>query len=477
MKKIVIVSFVMLLFVGAFIVFIYPKPFSKPERKILYWTDSMIPGDRSDHPGKSPMGMDRTPVYANESHAGSSTEAQEDTSYYTCPMHPSVISDRPGACPVCGMALVKKTAQAGMSIEQAASLAAVSLSPAQRVLANVSTSPVTRKNIEKTISAVGVVDIAEPLQAAVSARFRGRIENLFVNYTGEVVEKNQALFELYSPDLVSAQQEYLLSLDALQKAMAAGHEQNREVQERLLEAVKNRLKIHFGMSEDQISEISVTKRVHNTLRFLSPMRGTVVLKQVQQGQYVDEGMLLYQLVDLSKVWISVDLYEQDLSMVHIGQAVHIESQSFPGESFHGKVTFIDPVVNSETRTTRVRTEFANSTGRLKPNMFVSARIAVIRERVLTVPLPAVLSTGKRTVVWVEIQPNMFEPRNVVLGLSSDGLHEILDGIREGELVATSGGFLIDSESKLQLPSATDVHAGHTTPVNKVEEKKPEPHNH
>jgi len=391
--------------------------------------------------------------------------------YYTCPMHPSVVSDRPGACPVCGMALVKKTVQAGMSIEQTASLAAVSLSPSQRVLANVSTSPVTRKTIEKTISAVGVVDVAEPFQAAVSARFRGRIENLFVNYTGEVVEKNQALFELYSPDLVLAQQEFLLSLDALQKAMAAGHEQNREVQERLLEAVKNRLKVHFGMAEDQISEISVTKRVHNTLRFLSPIRGTVVLKQVQQGQYVDEGMLLYQLVDLSKVWISVDLYEQDFSMVHIGQVVRVESQSFPGESFHGKVTFIDPVVNSETRTARVRTEFANSTGRLKPNMFVNARISVIRERVLTVPLSAVLSTGKRTVVWVEIQPNMFEPRNVVLGLSSDGLHEILEGIREGELVATSGGFLIDSESKLQLPSATDVHAGHTTPAKTTEEKK------
>ena len=397
--------------------------------------------------------------------------------YYTCPMHPSVVSDRPGACPVCGMALVKKTAQAGMSVEQTASLAAVSLSPSQRVLANVSTSPVTRRNIEKTISAVGVVDIAEPLQAAVSARFRGRIENLFVNYAGEVVEKNQALFELYSPDLVSAQQEYLLSINALQNANDAGDEQNREVQARLVEAVKNRLKVHFGMSEDQMSEISATKRVHNTLRFLSPIRGTVVLKQVQQGQYVEEGMLLYQLVDLSKVWILVDVYEQDLSMVHIGQAVHIESQSFPGESFHGKVTFIDPVVNGETRTARVRTEFVNSTGRLKPNMFVNARISVMRNGVLTIPASAVLSTGKRTVVWVEVQSNVFEPRNVVLGLSSDGLHEILDGIHEGELVATSGGFLIDSESALQLPSAPDAHAGHAVSGKKSEEKKPESHKH
>ncbi|MBF8249096.1 MAG: Efflux RND transporter periplasmic adaptor subunit, partial [Bacteroidetes bacterium] len=357
------------------------------------------------------------------------TKAEPAKDYYTCPMHPSVVSDRPGACPVCGMALVKKTAQAGMSVEQTASLAAVSLSPSQRVLANVS-------------SAVGVVDIAEPLQAAVSARFRGRIENLFVNYAGEVVEKNQALFELYSPDLVSAQQEYLLSINALQNANDAGDEQNREVQARLVEAVKNRLKVHFGMSEDQMSEISATKRVHNTLRFLSPIRGTVVLKQVQQGQYVEEGMLLYQLVDLSKVWILVDVYEQDLSMVHIGQAVHIESQSFPGESFHGKVTFIDPVVNGETRTARVRTEFVNSTGRIKPNMFVNARSSVMRNGVLTIPASAVLSTGKRTVVWVEVQSNVFEPRNVVLGLSSDGLHEILDGIHEGELVATSGGFLI-----------------------------------
>ena len=401
------------------------------------------------------------------------TKAEPAKEYYTCAMHPSVVSDRPGACPVCGMALVKKTAQAGMSIEQTASLAAVSLSPSQRVLANVSTSPVTRKNIEKTISAVGVVDVAEPLQAAVSARFRGRIENLLVNYTGENVEKGQPLFEMYSPDLVSAQQELLLTHDALENTKGAGNEQNMEVQERLFEASKNRLKVHFGMSESQISDVVSSKRVQNTLRFLSPIRGTVVQKQVQQGQYVDEGMRLYQLVDLSKVWISVDVYEQDLSLVRIGQAVHIESQSFPGESLHGKVTFIDPVVNGETRTARVRTEFANSSGRLKPNMFVNARISVIREHVLTVPFSAVLSTGKKTAVWVETQSNIFEPRNVELGLSSDGLQEILGGIDENELVATSGGFLIDSESKLQLPSAGGAHAGHTTPAKTSEEKKHE----
>ncbi|MBI3004599.1 MAG: efflux RND transporter periplasmic adaptor subunit [Ignavibacteriales bacterium] len=412
--------------------------------------------------------------------AGCSSKSQEETKaaaketakeIYTCPMHPSVVSDKPGACPVCGMALVRKTAATEMKKDEMQSLQAVSLSPSQRVLANISVEEVMRRSMSKTIEAVGVIDVAEPLQASVSARFRGRIEKLHVDYTGERVKQGQQLFDLYSPDLISAQQDFLIAATALDNARKTGNSTSEEVQERLLAASRERLSVHFGMRDAQIAELVRSQHIKNALTFLSPIRGTIVQKQVQEGQYVDEGMLLYQVVDLSKLWIYVDVYEKDLRFIHVGQEVHITNQAFPGRTFHGKVTFVDPVVNSETRTARVRTEFDNPDGSLKPNMFVSARIEVSKREALAVPISAVLSTGKRTVVWVEVGQNMFEPRDIRLGISSDSHYEILKGLNEGERVATTGGFLIDSESALQQPSSADPHAGHSAPAKPKEEKE------
>lgn len=391
----------------------------------------------------------------------SASSVQSSKEIYTCPMHPSVISDRPGACPVCGMALVRKATVQEMSDDAIANLQAVSLSPTQRVLANVTTEPVARRSFRKSISAVGIVDYAEPMQATVTARFRGRIERLYVAFTGQQVEKGDPLFDLYSPDLTSAQQELLSSLAALQRAATTGDEVNRSVQERLVQAIRARLKTHFGMTETQIAELERTKDFTSTVRFHSPIRGTVVLKQVQEGEYVDEGMVLYQLVDLSKVWVYVDVYEKDLRFVRVGQAIEVTSEAYPNRTFSGTVTFIDPVINAETRTARVRAEFDNPHGTLKPKMFVRAELITPVNNVLVIPASAVLMTGKRTVVWVETQPNTFEPRDVKLGASSDWFYEVISGLRQGELVAVTGGFLLDSESALQQPSTADPHAGHS----------------
>lgn len=371
--------------------------------------------------------------------------------YYTCPMHPSVISDKPGACPVCGMALVKKSAHKESSSAELAVIKGVSLSSAQRVIANVSTIRAERGSLKKEINAVGVVGYAEPLQAKVAARFRGRIEKLHVDYTGAVVHKGQPLFELYSPDLVSAEQELILAVNAIERSASSNAED--ESQQRLLRATRDRLLTHFGMTSQQLSEIEQSKQVRTTVTFNSPIHGTVISKEVQQGQYVDEGMMLYQLTDLSKVWIYLDVYEKDLRFIKVGKSVQITSEAYPNESFTGKVTFINAVLNGETRTIRVRTEFDNPNGKLKPQMYVKAKLSIPINDVIVIPSSAVLSTGRRDVVWVEVKPNTFEPRSVVLGVHAESSCEVLSGLQEGDSIVVSGGFMLESESQLQQPFA------------------------
>ncbi|MBI2429643.1 MAG: efflux RND transporter periplasmic adaptor subunit [Ignavibacteriales bacterium] len=383
----------------------------------------------------------------HKDHADSSATA-EAKDVYTCPMHPSVVSDRPGACPVCGMALVKKYAQTDVGKEELKNLRHISLSPTQRVLANVSTTPVEKMPLTKMIDVVGIVDVAETQQATVSARFRGRIEKQYANFTGDYIEKGKPLVELYSPDLVTSQQEFILALD--------GNQQN------LVDGMRERLRLNYGMTDQQIRNLESTRSVQTAVQFYSPISGTVVLKQVQEGQYVDEGTVLYQLANLSKVWIYLDVYEKDVQFVKKGQIVHIKTDAYPDEEFTGRVTFIDPVMNPETRTVRIRSEFDNRHGMLKPKMFVKAQLHMEGRKTLTVPSSAIMFTGKRTVVWVETQKNTFEPRDVVLGQSANSEYEIVSGLEEGEMIAVSGGFLIDSESALQQPGSADPHAGHGT---------------
>jgi membrane fusion protein, copper/silver efflux system len=394
-----------------------------------------------------------------------SVSTQQSSEYYTCPMHPSVISDKPGSCPICGMTLVKKTKQHETSSNDMDNLNAVTLSPTQRVLANVATAPVERTSSVRTVSAVGVVSYAEPNQAEVSARFRGRVEQLYVNYTGQKVKKGQPLFDLHSPDLVSAEQELILA----QSSVAALSGNDNASRQRTLEATRERLHVHFGMTEEQIVETESTKQPRMSVTFHSPIHGTVISKEVQEGQYVDEGTVLYKLVDLSNVWIYLDVYEKDIRFVKIGTRVSFTSDTYPNERFHGTVTFIEPVINEETRTIRVRIESNNPNGKLKPNMFVQANIDVPFTGKVLVPTSAIINTGKRSIVWVEVKPNVFEPRDVVVGMSSEADSEILSGLLEGEQIAVSGGFLIDSESALRKPSAADPHEGHRTQKQPMKE--------
>ncbi len=392
---------------------------------------------------------------------GTEQTSEQAKEIYTCPMHPSVISDRPGACPVCHMDLVKKSTQTEASDAELSHLKAVSLSPTQRIIANVSTSTVERRDISKGVVAVGVVDVAEPLQAQVAARFRGRIEKLYANFTGKVVRKGEPLFELYSPDLVSAQQELILASNTIKNMKSSDANQQN-----LLNAIRDRLRIHFGLTENQITEIETSQKIKSSIAFHSPISGTVLAKNIQEGEYVDEGTVLYQLADLSNVWIYLDVYEKDIKDIQLNQSVKITSDAYPNEIFSGKVTFIDPSINPETRTIRVRTELKNPNGKLKPQMFVKASVIEVTKNALTIPSSAVIYTGKRNVVWIEIQTNVFEPRDVVLGATAGPLVEVLQGLSEGESVVTTGGYLIDSESQLKQTGAPTGHEGHQTETSK-----------
>ncbi len=425
-------------------IYFYPKFFAsqKSEKKILYWTDPMLPGDRSDSPGKSPMGMERTPVYADEAQPESSSTAQEE--YYTCPMHPSVRKDKPGACPVCGMALVKKTAAKEMSDGDMASLEAVRLSSTQRVMANVATATVERRMLNKEINAVGVVEVAEPNFKHISSRFPGRLEKLYLSYTGQQVKAGDPVAEVYSPEAISAQQEFLLALQS-QEISKTATLANTSTQ--LLEQAKQKL-VLLGLDR-LIPELEQTRKAREIVTTYSPIRGTVLKKSVDPQHYTWVGEDMYDVADLSIVWMYLEVYEKDIRFVKIGQPVRMTSEAYPNEIFTGKVTFIDPTINNETRTVRVRAEFANLESKLKLGLYVKAQIMIPITDALVVPASAVLTTGKRTLVWIEVQENMFEPREVVVGAQTAAYYEVLGGLQGGEKIVVTGGFLLDSESQLQ----------------------------
>lgn len=395
------------------------------------------------------------------------TEQAASEEYYTCPMHPSVRSNKPGACPVCGMALVKKSSLQQTSGAAVDGLNEVTLSPTQRVMANISTIAAERKTLASTIHAVGVIDYAEPNYRHISMRFPGRLEKLYVNYTGQKVKRGDPVADVYSPEAISAQQEYILALESTEQADTS---QQNEATTQMLSQSEQKLLL-WGFTKEQLAQLKKSKKIFQIVTIYSPIDGTVLKKNVDLQHYVSTGEDIFDIVDLSTVWVYLDIYEKDMQRIKIGQTVKISTDAYPNESFNGRVTFVDPVLNGETRTVRVRTEFLNSSGKLKPNMYVAAHIAIPTSNSIVVPASAVLMTGKRNVVWVEVKENTFEPRDVVLGTATDSYYEVLEGLREGDKIAATGGFLIDSESSLRQPSSSDPHAGHTAKSTMNEQAK------
>jgi len=435
-------------------------------------------------------------------------DAQEEPTTWTCSMHPQIQQPKPGKCPICGMDLIPVTETGG----ELPSLRALELSPEAVALLNIETSRVERKYVTAEIRMVGKIDYDETRLAYITAWVPGRLDRLYVDFTGVEVRKGDHMVYMYSPELYSAQEELLLAKQAKMRlgdrAVTGGID--------LYAAARERLR-QYGMTEEQIKEIELRGKPSDHLTILSPISGIVIEKRLQEGDYVQVGTRIYTVADLTHLWVKLDAYESDLPWVHYGQPVEFYTEAYPGEVFIGHIAFIDPVLNDVTRTVKVRVNLPNPDGKLKPGMFVRG---IVRSRVaeggkvvsfelmgkwicrmhpeilkdqagscdvcgmplvrteslgyvsetefeaakpLVIPVTAALVTGKRAVVYVKLpdtEKPTFEGREILLGPRAGDYYIVKAGLKEGELVVTKGNFKIDAEIQIRArPSMMTPEGG------------------
>ena len=330
--------------------------------------------------------------------------------------------------------------------------APVSLSRDQMRRIGVTFAPVTADPLSTSIRTVGQISFDETRVSTITTKLDGWVEQLFVDYTGRAVQRGEPLMRIYSPMVVTAQEELLLSR-RLATDVAAGNAETRARAEDLLASARRRL-ANWDVSTDAIATLERTGQVQRTVALTASSGGVVLEKNVISGQRIMAGDVLYRVADLSTVWIVGDVYEQDLRAVHVGQRASIEVDAYPGEKWEGRVTFIAPTISTETRTARVRVAIANRGLRLKPGLYATLHIETTRDdgrersAMLTVPRGAVLSTGARSLVFVRLVDGRLEPRTVTLGASTDERIQILHGVSVGDTVVASATFLLDAESNL-----------------------------
>jgi Cu(I)/Ag(I) efflux system membrane fusion protein len=387
------------------------------------------------------------------------TNIQEDSveeQIWTCSMHPQIRQNGPGQCPLCGMDLIPL--DNSMDNDQALP-DEVPMSASAMKLAEIQTYMVKKEKPKKEIRLLGKVKADERLVYSQAVHFPGRIEQLFVNFTGEKVVKGQKLATIYSPELITAQKELFEVL------------KDQSTNPALVEAARNRLK-QWKLTDQQIDNIEKTGAIRNELTILSEQNGYVMMLMAAEGDYVKTGQILLEVTDLSKVWLLFEAYENDLPWVRVGDELEIEVKAIPGKIFKEKITFIDPFINPKTRVAHVRVEMSNAKGLLKPAMFangvISSQLPIAGEAIL-VPKSAVLWTGKRAVVYVKLpnrEHNSFIYREVILGEDAGEFYVIKEGLEEGEEIASNGVFKIDASAQLagkksmMNPTGGKVATGH-----------------
>jgi len=397
----------------------------KPEKKLLYYRNPMGLPDTSPTPKKDPMGMDYIAVYAggDESEPAAAGQIRIST---------------------------EKVQKLGVRTEAARS-----------------------RTLDRTVRAAGRVEPDERRVYAVAPKFEGYVERLLVNVTGQPVSKGQPLFEVYSPELVSAQREYTIAMQGVTSLKDAGGTAQNGMQQ-LAESSLQRLR-SWDISDEQIKALASSGEPRRTLTFRSTASGIVTEKKAVQGMRFMPGEALYQVADLSSVWVLADVFEQDIGLIKSGATAKIRINAYPDKSFEGKVTYVYPTLKAETRTVPVRVELANPGMLLKPAMFAQVELSVSSKgSVVTVPVSAVIDSGTRQIVLVQKSEGRFEPREVKLGGRSDTYVEVIEGVKDGEQVVVAANFLIDAESnlkaaisgfssappaapaKVEMPSATDA---------------------
>lgn len=419
---------------------------------------------------------------------------------YHCPMHPTYISDKPGDCPICGMRLTpidegKPSASApapkpapapsgehkilyyrspmdpkvtspvpakdsmGMDFvavyadEQTASgavpgMAPIDVDPEGLRLAGVRTAVAEHGKLERTIRAVGIVRPDETRVRHVHTKVSGWVDKLIVNFTGENVKKGSPILSLYSQELLSTQEEYLRAREAATNLEKSGLVTAKEQGALMLESARRRLEL-FDVPTSLINELDKTGVPRRTVTLLAPASGVVTGKQIFEGQQVEPGTELFTISDLSRVWIEVDVYENEANAVHVGQEAKISLSYGQGPAMTGAVKYIYPFLNPETRTLRIRFEFPNPDLALKLEAFVNVEIPVASDEGVIVPDSAIMDTGIRQIVFVNTDGGHFEPRQVRVGIRGDGRAQLLSGVQAGERVAVKANFLLDSESRLR----------------------------
>jgi Cu(I)/Ag(I) efflux system membrane fusion protein len=447
--------------------------------------------------------------HSSATEAGASTEAKAE--FWTCSMHPQVQQPGPGKCPICAMDLVPVFENSN----QVLGPREVELSEGAIALANVQTAPVIRHLAAAEVRMVGKVDYDETRLSYITARVPGRLDRLYVDYTGIPVNKGDHLVWLYSPELLAAQEELFQAIQTAIDLRQSSDRFLRERAEQTIQSTRDKLLL-WGLSETQVREIEERKSASDHITINAPVGGIVIHKNALEGMYVKEGTQIYTIADLSQLWVRLDAYESDLAWLHFGQQVEFRTEAYPGERFTGWISFIDPVLDSKTRTAKVRVNVDNSDGRLKPEMFVRAVVqspvaaggkvmspdlsgkwigpmhpevvsdepgpcpvcgmplvsaeslgyqAVSAEEAsvpLVIPATAPLITGKRAVVYVTTpeRPGVFEGRVVELGPRAGDFYIVESGLTDGELVVTHGAFKIDSAVQiLAKPSMMNPEQG------------------
>ena len=328
----------------------------------------------------------------------------------------------------------------------------VQISTERQQLIGVKIGAVEFKPMEKIIRTVGRVDYDEKKLVTISPKIGGWIEDLFVDFTGRFVQQGEALLTIYSPELVSTQEEYLLALKAKKSLTKSPFPEVAGSGNSLAESARRRLKL-WDIDDDQIKALEERGQPRKTLTLYSPFTGFVLEKLAYKGMNVMPGMALYKLADLSVVWLYADIYEYELPFIRLGQQAAIQLSYLPGEVFMGKAIYIYPYLDPNTRTAKVRFEFPNPHGKLKPEMYANVEIKVHLGRKLAIPEGAIIDTGLRQMAIIDKGSGYFEPREVKVGAKVDNYYEVIKGLKAGERVVTSANFLIDSESKFKEAAA------------------------
>lgn len=380
-------------------------------------------------------------------HGAEATVAEDGSVIWTCSMHPQIQLPEPGNCPICFMELIpveRRDESARTSLRE------IRLTEEARILADIATEPVQRLDVEVETRMVGKVDYDETRVRAITAWTGGRVDRMYVDYTGMSVRRGQPMVWIYSPELLTAQVELIEAEKAIRDLGASNLDLVRKSAARTAEAAREKLRL-LGLTRAQVEAVLREGKASDHITLHAPQGGVVLAKNVDEGEYVKTGQSIYTIADLSVVWVVLEAYESDLPWVETGRQVEFQTEAYPGKTFRGKVVYIDPVVNEKTRTVRVRLEVPNADGSLKPGMLVRATQQkqgreTAGEPPLVIPATAPLITGRRAVVYVADPsiPGRYEGREVVLGGRAGSYYIVLGGLDEGELVVTRGNFKIDS---------------------------------